>query len=146
MTYEELEYLVSMHKSMWKWIAKRIEESKLCRDVEYLKFVYVTTYDSKDNQNNMSLCSYCYLCYLSDELGRISHKSCEFCKNCLSFSEPYNMDPRISKCLNGLYRDVLFEMDDYNYQAKIAMIISELPIDMDKAKQMFGIGGQSHDV
>lgn len=139
MTYKELEYLVSMHKSMWKWIAKRIEESKLCRDVEYLKLVYVTTYDSKTNQDNMCHCCCCYLCYLSNELDSSRQRVCEFCKNCLSFPEPNNMGSRISKCLNGLYRDVLFEENDYNYQARVAMQIAELEIDMDKAKQMFGI-------
>lgn len=139
MTYKELEYLVSMHKSMWEWIAKTIEASKQCRDVEYLKSSYVTIYDSKTNRDKMRICCNCYLCYLSKELDSSIQRVCEFCKNCISFSEPNNMNSRISKCLNGLYRGVLFEEDDYNYQARIAMKISELPIDMDKAKQMFGI-------
>lgn len=138
MTYKELEYLVSTHKSMWKWIAKRIEESKRCRDVEYLKLAYVSFYDSKANQSIMSDFGNCYLCYLSDELGSSSRRSCEFCENCISFSDS-NIDSKITKCLNGLYRDVLFEVENYNRQARIAMKISELPIDMDKAKQMFGI-------
>lgn len=138
MTYKELEYLVSMHKSMWKWIAKRIEESKRCRDVQYLKLSYVTRYDSKANQSIMSYFGNCYLCYLSHELDSIRYRNCEFCNNCLSFSEP-NRGYKISKCLNGLYRDALFEENDYKYQARVAMQIAELEIDMDKAKQMFGI-------
>ena len=138
MTRKQLEYLLFMHKSMWKWISRKITKAKRCLDVDELKDQYLLIYETKDNVSDICKAGNCYLCYLSSMLEHIGCGSCAFCNMCL-LTPVRNHDRRVSKCLNGLYRDVYFELSDYKYQARVAKQIAEIGVDMEKAKQMFGI-------
>lgn len=138
MTRKELEHYLFMHKSMWEWVSSKITKAERCLDVDELKAQYVSTYETNDNVSS-DICdvSFCYLCSLSRMLELFGHGTCAFCEICLL--PPVRHHKHKISCLNGLYHDVLFEQDDYKYQARVAKQISEIGVDMEKAKQMFGI-------
>lgn len=139
MKEKQLEHYLFMHKSMWEWISKKITKAEICLDIDVLKEQYVTIYETNDNVS-ADICdvSFCYLCALSRKLELFGYDSCAFCNNCL-LTPVRNRDHRISNCLNGLYHDAFFEPHDYKHQARVAKQIAEIGIDMEKAKQMFGI-------
>lgn len=138
MTRKKLEHFLFMHKSMWKWISNKITKAERCLDVDELKEQYISIYETNDNVSDIGDVSCCYLCSLSRMLEWQGYDSCAFCNNCL-LTPVRNHGYKISNCLNGLYRDVFFEQSDYKYQARVAKQIAEIGVDMEKAKQMFGM-------
>ena len=141
MKYTDLEYLVYRHRDMWHWISNQIMKSKRCLDVEDLKEQYIKYFENRKFYATLSCNAFCYLCYLTkllDAKEDSKFNSCNFCNACIKSYE-WKCSGSIGRCLNGLYRDVSFESGSYQYQARIAYKISSLEIDMEKAKQMFGI-------
>lgn len=141
MKYTDIEYLVYRHRDMWHWISHQIMKSRCCLDVDDLKEQYIKYFENRKFYGTLSCISFCYLCYLSKLLGAkkdSKFNSCNFCKACIKSFEG-KCSGSTNRCLNGLYRDVLFETESYKYQALVAYKISALEIDMEKAKQMFGI-------
>ena len=140
----DIEYLVYRHRDMWNWISHQIMKSRSCLNIDDLKEQYITYYESREFCLTLSKSGFCYLCYLSDLLSDFADTkdsrvhACIFCHKCIPTYE-YKCSSSIGRCLNGLYRDVLFEETSYKQQAFIAYEISNLDIDMEKAKQMFGI-------
>ena len=141
MKHTDLEYLVYRHKDMWHWISHQIMKSKRCLDVADLKEQYIKHTEYREFRFTLSNLGFCYLCYLSDLLADMEGSkfhACVFCRKCIPTFE-WKCSSSIVRCLNGLYRDVLSETESYQHQAFIAYKISTLEIDMEKAKQMFGI-------
>ena len=141
MKYEDIEYLVCRHRDMWHWISHQIMKSKRCLDVAGLKEQYIKHAEYREFRFTLSNLGFCYLCYLSDLLADMEGSrfhTCNFCRKCIPAFE-WKCSSSIGRCLNGLYRDVLCEETSYKQQAFIAYEISNLDIDMEKAKQMFGI-------
>lgn len=140
----DIEYLVYRHRDMWNWISHQIMKSRRCLDVEGLKEQYIKYFENREFCLTLSKSGFCYLCYLSNLLSDLATMedsrvhACIFCSKCIPTYE-YKCASSISRCLNGLYRDVLFPGKSYKYQAFVAYGISTLEIDMEKAKQMFGI-------
>lgn len=137
----DIEYLVYRHRDMWNWISRQIMKSRCCLDVDELKEQYIKYFENLKFYPTLSLNAFCYLCYLSkllDDKKDSKFNACNFCNACIKSFE-WKCSSSIGRCLNGLYRDVLFEETSYKQQAFIAYEISNLDIDMEKAKQMFGI-------
>lgn len=144
MKHVDIEYLVYRHRDMWHWISHQIMKSGCCLDVECLKEQYITHFESREFCLTLSKSGFCYLCYLSNLLSDLADMegsrvhACIFCRKCIPTYED-KCGSSIGRCLNGLYRDVLFPGKSYKYQAFVAYRISTIVIDMEKAKQMFGI-------
>lgn len=137
----DIEYLVYRHRDMWQWISHQIMKSRCCLDVDDLKEQYIKYFENREFYATLACNSFCYLCYLSKLLGAKEDSrfhTCNFCRKCIPEFE-WKCSRSTGRCLNGLYRDVLREETSYKQQAFIAYEISNLDIDMEKAKQMFGI-------
>lgn len=144
MKHVDIEYLIYRHRDMWRWISHQIMKSRRCLDIDDLKEQYIKDFESREFYFTLSNSGFCYLCYLSGLLADMADMegsrfhACVFCYKCIQKFE-WKCSNSIARCLNDLYRDALYETESYEYQAYVAYEISILNIDMEKAKQMFGI-------
>ena len=142
MTYKQLEYLLSKHKSMWEWIAEKILEAEKCVSIPALKQEYIEEFEIEPYRSEVLCNSSCYLCYICSILSEIyavsSDDICLLCKTFIYSFNPHNF-VRLPGCLNGLYRAALFESENYLNQHHFAMMIANSQFDLKKLEQMFGV-------